>query len=137
MNSDIKIENGNIINSTEAIDLKEMEKDIIKLQYEKVSWISVLGLLSFIVVLFNVFVIGQLNSFRTELNSFRTELNSFRIELTHFETSINYRFDKLDSKLEQTILESNRKFDKFEQALLESNKRSDILFQELINLKIK
>ena len=120
MNSNIKVENGKLMNNTEVIvNLKEMEKDIIKLQYEKVGWVSVLALLSFIVVLFNIFVIGQLNSFRTELNSFRTELNSFRTELNSFEASINHRFDKL------------------ELAIAESNRRSDILFQELINLKTK
>ena len=101
MNSNIKVENGKLMNNTEVIvNLKEMEKDIIKLQYEKVGWVSVLALLSFIVVLFNIFVIGQLNSFRTELNS--------------FEASINHRFDKL----ELAIAESNRRSDILFQELI-------------------
>ncbi len=126
MTSNVNLKNGKLTVGEETVDLKEMNDNIVKLNFEKVGWVSVLGLLTSIVLLFNVFVIGTLNSFRTELNNFRTELNSFRTELTHFENSINGRFDKIDHRM-----------DMFEQALIESNKRSDALFQELINIKTK
>lgn len=119
MNSNIKLEDGKLIVGTEIVEIRNMEKDMIRLQAEKVGWVSLIGSIALLVALFNIFVIGQLNSFRSELTFFRSEL-------TRFETSINNRFDKLEHRM-----------DIFEQALIESNKRTDALFQELINLKSK
>lgn len=112
MNSNIKLENGKLIVDTEIVEIRNMEKDIIRLQAEKVGWVSLIGSIALLVALFNIFVIGQLTSFRSEL--------------TKFESSMNSRFDKLEYRM-----------DIFEEALIESNKRTDALFQELINLKTK